>query len=44
MSQRYSVEMMESPPRVNNWDKSEVVLDSLKESYYNNQEILGTEY
>ena len=32
MSQRHSVEMMESPPRVNNWDKIEVVLDSLKES------------
>ena len=23
--------MMKSPPRVNNWDKSEVILDSLKE-------------
>ena len=22
MSQRHSVEMMESPPRVNNWDKN----------------------
>ena len=30
MPQRHSGEMMESPPRVNNWDKMEVVLYSLK--------------
>ena len=44
MSQKHSVEMMESPPRVNNWDKMEVVLDSVKKSYHHNQEILDTEY
>ena len=44
MSQRHSVEMMEAPPRVNNWNKTEVILDSLKESQHHNQEILDTEY
>ena len=44
MSQRHCAEMIELPPRVNKWDKSEVVLDSLKESQHHNQKILGTEY
>ena len=44
ISQRHSVEMMESPPRVITGTNSMVVLDSLKESQHHNQEILDTEY
>ena len=44
MSQSHSVEMMESPPMVITGTKSMVVLDSLKESQHDNQEIMGMEY